>query len=59
MVRMDCLRDSDAIGEIEGMEKIKRILGSEVMEEEVIWWNVLLFQFASLGCSGCVKGATE
>ena len=42
MVRMACLRDCDAICEIEGMKERKkeRILESEVMEEEeVIWWN--------------------
>ena len=40
MVRMACLRGSDAICEIEGMKE--RILKSEVMEEEVILWNVSL-----------------
>jgi len=39
MVRMACLRDCDAICEIEGMKE--RILESEVMEEgEVILVNV-------------------
>ena len=38
MVRMACLRGSDAICEIEGMKE--RILESEVMEEEVILLNV-------------------
>jgi len=42
MVRMACLRDCDAICEIEGMrERERKILESEVMEEEeVILWNV-------------------
>ena len=40
MVRMACLRDCDAICEIEGMKERKRILESEVMEGEVILWNV-------------------
>ena len=38
MLRMAVLRDWDAICE-EGNEGV---LGSEVMEEEVIWWNVSL-----------------
>ena len=42
MVRMACLRDCDAICEIEGMKEKERILESEVMEEEVISENVLL-----------------
>ena len=46
MVRILFLRDCDAICEIEGMKermnerKKERILESEVMEEEVISWNV-------------------
>ena len=41
---MACLRDCDAICEKEGMKERKkeRILESEVMEEEVILWNVSL-----------------
>ena len=38
MVRMRLLRDWDAICEEGG----RKILGSEVMEEEVMWWNVSL-----------------
>ena len=53
MMRMVVLRDWDAICE-EGNEGV---LGSEVMEEEVILRNVSLsLQF---GCSGCLRGATE
>ena len=48
MSRMACLRDCDAICEIEGMKererKKERILESEVMEEEVILWNDSLLQ---------------
>ena len=41
---MACLRDCDAICEIEGMKERKkeRILESEVMEEEVILLNEFL-----------------
>ena len=49
---MAVLRDWDAICE-EGNEGV---LGSEVMEEEVILWNVLLSQS---GCFGSLRGATE
>ena len=49
MVRILFLRDLDAICE-EGNEGV---LGSEVMEEEVMWWNVSLYQ------SGGLLGATE
>ena len=51
MVRMRLLRDWDAICEEGG----RKILGSEVMEEEVMWWNVSL----SNQESGCLRGATE
>ena len=46
MVRILFLRDCDAICEIEWMKERKkeRILESEVMEEEVILWNVSLLQ---------------
>ena len=50
MVRMRLLRDWDAICEEGG----RKILGSEVMEEEVMWWNVLLSDQP-----GFLRGATE
>ena len=50
MLRMAVLRDWDAICE-EGNEGV---LESEVMEEEVIRWNVSL-----LGQSDFLRGATE
>ena len=53
MVRMVSLRDLDAICE-EGNEGV---LESEVMEEEVMLWNVSLS--SQSGCSGCSRGATE
>ena len=55
---MACLRDCDAICEIEGKkERERKILESEVMEEEVISWNVLLSD--QFGCCGSLRGATE
>ena len=49
-MRMRLLRDWDANCEEEG----RKILGSEVMEEEVMLWNVSLSdQF------GYLRGATE
>jgi len=42
MVRIFFLRDCDAICEIGGMKEKERILESDVMEEEVILWNVSL-----------------
>ena len=51
-MRMACLRDCDAICEIERMKE--KILESEVMEEEVIWRNVLLSQQP-----GFLRGSTE
>ena len=62
MVRMACLRDCDAICEIERMNEWKRewkkewILESEVMEEEVISENVSLSPQSEFGC---LRGATE
>ena len=57
MVRMACLRDCDAICEIEGKkERERKILESEVMEEEeVIWWNVSLLPIQP----GFLRGSTE
>ena len=51
-MRMRLLRDWDAICE-EGNEGV---LGSEVMEEEVMWWNVSLLL---PNIFGCLRGATE
>ena len=51
-MRMRLLRDWDAICEKGG----RKVLGSEVMEEEVMLWNVRLGQS---GKSGGLLGATE
>ena len=37
----------------------ERILESEVMEEEVTLWNVLLLLSQSSGYSGSLRGSTE
>ena len=51
MVRMRLLRDWDAICEEGG----RKILGSEVMEEEMMWWNVSLLPSLPI----LLRGATE
>ena len=50
-MRMRLLRDWDAICEEGG----RKILGSEVMEEEVMWWNVSLLPSLPI----LLRGATE